>query len=112
MRRSGCRSFAELQGWSGPRARRPPSHECDFSITLGVPYRESRWFRGRETVSRTRSSCPGVDEADVYSSLNGAPPPAVVRIYRVHTAASYFRVRIDAARRRTLRVSGLSPNPL
>ncbi|GII85051.1 hypothetical protein Ssi03_30410 [Sphaerisporangium siamense] len=32
--------------------------ERDFAITLGVPYRESRWFRGRETTTRTRSNCP------------------------------------------------------
>ncbi|WP_284327651.1 helix-turn-helix domain-containing protein [Demequina litorisediminis] len=30
----------------------------DFSITLGVPYRESRWFRGRETPWRETSACP------------------------------------------------------
>ncbi|SDR15196.1 helix-turn-helix domain-containing protein [Thermostaphylospora chromogena] len=35
-----------------------PSRERDFAITLGVPYRESRWFRGRETTVRTRSTCP------------------------------------------------------
>ncbi|GGK93843.1 hypothetical protein Sme01_58460 [Sphaerisporangium melleum] len=35
-----------------------PSRERDFAITLGVPYRESRWFRGRESVNRTRSDCP------------------------------------------------------
>ncbi|WP_245967100.1 helix-turn-helix transcriptional regulator [Sphaerisporangium album] len=35
-----------------------PSQERDFAITLGVPYRESRWFRGRETTTRTRSNCP------------------------------------------------------
>lgn len=35
-----------------------PSRERDFAITLGVPYRESRWFRGRETTHRTKSGCP------------------------------------------------------
>ncbi|WP_225878295.1 helix-turn-helix transcriptional regulator [Spongiactinospora rosea] len=35
-----------------------PSRERDFAITLGVPYRESRWFRGRETTRRTKSACP------------------------------------------------------
>ena len=30
----------------------------DFSITLGVPYRESRWFRGRESTERFASTCP------------------------------------------------------
>ena len=32
--------------------------EGAFAITLGVPYRESRWFRGRETQDRTKSHCP------------------------------------------------------
>lgn len=30
----------------------------DFSITIGVPFAESRWFRGRETTSRSVSGCP------------------------------------------------------
>ncbi|WP_084075052.1 helix-turn-helix transcriptional regulator [Demequina sp. NBRC 110052] len=30
----------------------------DYSITLGVPYAESRWFRGRETSERAVSRCP------------------------------------------------------
>ncbi len=38
-----------------------PSRERDFAITLGVPFKESRWFRGRETTNRTRSSCPNGD---------------------------------------------------
>ncbi|HKB30322.1 MAG TPA: helix-turn-helix domain-containing protein [Streptosporangiaceae bacterium] len=29
-----------------------------FAITLGVPYEQSRWFRGRETTTRTVSTCP------------------------------------------------------
>jgi XRE family transcriptional regulator, fatty acid utilization regulator len=28
------------------------------AISLGVPFTESRWFRGRETSVRTRSQCP------------------------------------------------------
>lgn len=35
-----------------------PSRERNFAITLGVPYKESRWFRGRETTNRTKSNCP------------------------------------------------------
>ncbi|MQA86479.1 MAG: helix-turn-helix domain-containing protein [Streptosporangiales bacterium] len=35
-----------------------PSRERDFAITLGVPYVQSRWFRGRDTSHRTRSVCP------------------------------------------------------
>jgi XRE family transcriptional regulator, fatty acid utilization regulator len=35
-----------------------PRAERDFAITLGVPYEHSRWFRGRESTTRTRSACP------------------------------------------------------
>ncbi|WP_062206052.1 helix-turn-helix domain-containing protein [Demequina salsinemoris] len=30
----------------------------EFAITVGVPYKESRWFRGRESTIRTVSRCP------------------------------------------------------
>jgi transcriptional regulator with XRE-family HTH domain/predicted transcriptional regulator len=30
----------------------------EFSITLGVPFAESKWFRGRETTAREQSRCP------------------------------------------------------
>lgn len=32
----------------------------DFSITLGVPFAESKWFRGRESQTREVSTCPDV----------------------------------------------------
>jgi predicted transcriptional regulator/transcriptional regulator with XRE-family HTH domain len=32
--------------------------DSGFAITLGVPFDHSRWFRGRESTIRTRSSCP------------------------------------------------------
>lgn len=35
-----------------------PGRERDFAITLGVPYRESQWFRGQETANRASSRCP------------------------------------------------------
>lgn len=35
-----------------------PSQERGFAVTLGAPYAESRWFRGRETTNRTTSGCP------------------------------------------------------
>lgn len=38
-----------------------PSHERGFAITLGAPYTESRWFRGRETTNRAASKCPTGD---------------------------------------------------
>lgn len=31
---------------------------AEFSITLGVPFAESKWFRGRESRLREASSCP------------------------------------------------------
>lgn len=30
----------------------------DFSITLGVPYAHAKWFRGRDTTSKSVSTCP------------------------------------------------------
>jgi XRE family transcriptional regulator, fatty acid utilization regulator len=32
--------------------------ERGFAITLGVSFDDARWFRGRETTRRTRSTCP------------------------------------------------------
>ncbi|WP_155859464.1 helix-turn-helix domain-containing protein [Cellulomonas sp. KRMCY2] len=29
-----------------------------FSISVGVPFASAKWFRGRETTARTRSTCP------------------------------------------------------
>ncbi|GAA1786968.1 helix-turn-helix domain-containing protein [Leucobacter iarius] len=29
-----------------------------FSITFGVPFDDAKWFRGRETTTRTSSTCP------------------------------------------------------
>lgn len=33
----------------------------EFSITLGVPMSESRWFRGRESTVRATSTCPDLN---------------------------------------------------
>jgi predicted transcriptional regulator/DNA-binding XRE family transcriptional regulator len=30
----------------------------EFSITVGVPFADSKWFRGRETTNRETSTCP------------------------------------------------------
>ena len=30
----------------------------EFSITIGVPFAHSKWFRGRETTNRVTSRCP------------------------------------------------------
>jgi hypothetical protein len=35
-----------------------PRADHGFAITLGVPFEHSRWFRGREVTTRTRSACP------------------------------------------------------
>jgi XRE family transcriptional regulator, fatty acid utilization regulator len=35
-----------------------PGRERGFAVTLGVPYEHSRWFRGRESTIRRRSTCP------------------------------------------------------
>ncbi len=35
-----------------------PGSERGFAITLGVSFDDARWFRGRETTKRTRSTCP------------------------------------------------------
>jgi XRE family transcriptional regulator, fatty acid utilization regulator len=36
------------------------SSSDEFSITLGVPFSDSKWFRGRETTRREQSRCPDV----------------------------------------------------
>jgi transcriptional regulator with XRE-family HTH domain/predicted transcriptional regulator len=36
----------------------PRAGETGFAITLGVPFGDSRWFRGRESTIRTKSLCP------------------------------------------------------
>ncbi|MBM7791307.1 XRE family transcriptional regulator [Tenggerimyces flavus] len=35
-----------------------PGGERHFAVTLGVPFKESKWFRGRETTQRATSRCP------------------------------------------------------
>jgi XRE family transcriptional regulator, fatty acid utilization regulator len=35
-----------------------PGSQQGFAITLGVRFDDARWFRGRDTTKRTRSSCP------------------------------------------------------
>ncbi len=35
-----------------------PGSEQGFAITLGVKFDDARWFRGRDTTKRTRSTCP------------------------------------------------------
>jgi XRE family transcriptional regulator, fatty acid utilization regulator len=35
-----------------------PGSERGFAITLGVHFDDARWFRGRDTTKRTKSTCP------------------------------------------------------
>jgi XRE family transcriptional regulator, fatty acid utilization regulator len=35
--------------------------ERGFAVSIGVPYEQSRWFRGRESTVRTKSACPDGD---------------------------------------------------
>jgi len=35
-----------------------PGSQQGFAITLGVRFDDARWFRGRDTIKRTRSTCP------------------------------------------------------
>ncbi len=34
------------------------SEREEFSITVGVPFADAKWFRGRETANRAQSRCP------------------------------------------------------
>ncbi|PRY69557.1 transcriptional regulator [Glaciihabitans tibetensis] len=34
------------------------SGDDEFSITIGVPFAQAKWFRGRETINRELSRCP------------------------------------------------------
>lgn len=36
------------------------TEDDEFSITIGVPFEHSKWFRGRETTRRESSRCPDV----------------------------------------------------
>ncbi|WNM28010.1 XRE family transcriptional regulator [Demequina capsici] len=58
----------------------------EYSITLGVPYAESKWFRGRETVQRATSTCPDLSccrapDADLATRWGGRAWASA----RVHT---------------------------
>ncbi|MFB4348931.1 helix-turn-helix domain-containing protein [Microbacterium sp. CR_7] len=62
------------------------STDGEFSVTVGVPFDDARWWRGRETSDRATSSCP--DEAccrrppaDLAERWNGKAWPSA----RVHT---------------------------
>jgi predicted transcriptional regulator/DNA-binding XRE family transcriptional regulator len=39
-------------------SRVQPSSQGAFSVSVGVPFSQVRWFRGRETTERSQSRCP------------------------------------------------------
>src|SRR6478735_4663522 len=39
-------------------SRVQPSSQGSFSVSVGVPFSQVRWFRGRETTERAASKCP------------------------------------------------------
>ncbi|MEP6981544.1 MAG: helix-turn-helix domain-containing protein [Nakamurella sp.] len=57
-----------------------------FSVSVGVPYADVKWMRGRETVERSRSKCPDpacceLPPADLASRWEGMAWPSA----RVHS---------------------------
>lgn len=59
--------------------------EGDFSITVGVPFDDAKWFRGRETTKRSVSRCPDESccrrpDAEVAARWTGKAWPSA----RVH----------------------------
>lgn len=42
-------------------ARTESSPEGLFSLSIGVPFEHSKWFRGKDTPHRSRSTCPDPD---------------------------------------------------
>jgi predicted transcriptional regulator len=58
-----------------------PAESGNFSVAVGVPYGHVRWFRGRQTRERDRSTCP--DPACCRT-----PPPELSRQWEGHVLAS------------------------
>ncbi|MCU1634379.1 MAG: family transcriptional regulator, partial [Micrococcaceae bacterium] len=61
--------------WCTARTERAASGE--FSLSIGVPYAQVKWFRGRDTDIREKSFCP--DE-----SCCRQPPPDLAREWAGH----------------------------
>lgn len=58
-----------------------PTSTGFYSLTVGVPFEGARWFRGRETSARTRSTCPDPEccrlpSADLEAAWGGQAWPA------------------------------------
>lgn len=53
----------------------------DHSVTIGTPFADSRWFRGRDTLVHTTSRCPDEDCCSV-------PNPALAAKWAGHVYAS------------------------
>lgn len=43
--------------WESTQTGTTSAHD-EFSITVGVPFADAKWFRGRETANREQSTCP------------------------------------------------------
>ena len=56
---------------SGARRRRAPTSDGEFSITVGVPFDDAKWFRGRET-----HEARGVDAAPTSRAADDRRPPS------------------------------------
>ncbi|MGH3688925.1 MAG: helix-turn-helix domain-containing protein [Microbacterium sp.] len=62
------------------------SSDGEFSVTVGVPFDDARWWRGRETNDRATSTCPDESccrrpSAELTERWNGRAWPSA----RVHT---------------------------
>lgn len=58
-----------------------PTSTGFYSLTVGVPFDDAKWFRGRETSARTRSTCPDpqccrLPSADLEAAWGGQAWPA------------------------------------
>jgi XRE family transcriptional regulator, fatty acid utilization regulator len=58
-----------------------PSENGNFSVAVGVPYAHVRWFRGKETGERARSTCPD-------PGCCRTPPPPLARRWEGAVLAS------------------------
>lgn len=69
------------QGTYWGTARVEPSPNGSYSLGLGTPYVHAKWFRGRETRRRVRSTCPAEDccrrpPADLLRTWGGRAWPS------------------------------------
>ena len=58
-------------------ARTAAAEEGEFSVGIGVPYAQTKWFRGRETTNRSTSTCP-------EETCCRTPPPELAARWHGH----------------------------